>query len=463
MVFPCNEGDFVATLAAGMGYYYDSGVPGGLCRSIDAGKVDLLQHELFTSAWTSTGTGKTFLPLTPSSPGMATLSPTPSPTASPTSAPTPSPTPAPTPSPTPWHTAQSVEYAGWGTSHWYNDPGQNPCNVDEFKATLTDGMGYFYDSAVVGGFCKSINVDNVGLLRAEFGTSSWTDHSTGMTYLPTLESSTTRAPTSAPTPTPTPSPMASPTTVPTPEPTAVPTTVYWVEYAGWGTPDLYTDPPTNPCNVDEFDTLLEDGMGYYYDPNVPGGLCRTIQPENVESLRQLNGTSSWIHDSFGKTYLPPDLPAVPMGPDLVSLAIDARQAPTPAPTEPISQGTGGTTGGVAPTLSPTAASWRWDQYVGWGSVTSYDDPPEYPCNVNGFVASLAPGMGYYYDPAAGTGGLCRSIHADNVEHLRQEYGSELWTGGPNERRSDRSTGTTYLPAAQVRTPPAPGAGVVRPR
>ncbi|CAK0874708.1 unnamed protein product, partial [Prorocentrum cordatum] len=106
------------------------------------------------------------------------------------------------------------------------------------------------------------------------------------------------------------------------------------------------------------------------------------------------------------------------------------------------------------------ASWRWDQYVGWGSVTSYDDPPEYPCNVNGFVASLAPGMGYYYDPAAGTGGLCRSIHADNVEHLRQEYGSELWTGGPNERRSDRSTGTTYLPAAQEGAPtPAPSAWV----
>jgi len=67
---------FTATLTAGMGYYYDPGVDGGLCRTVSAGSVELLRQELGTPAWTDHGTGKTYLPTS-----------TPSPTASPTAAP----------------------------------------------------------------------------------------------------------------------------------------------------------------------------------------------------------------------------------------------------------------------------------------------------------------------------------------------------------------------------------------
>jgi hypothetical protein len=410
-VYPCNVDEFVANLAAGVGYYIDTAVPDGWCRVV--AEVEAVRQQVGTTEWTSSNTGSTYLPRLTSSP---TYAPTPMPTPYPTPAPTPAPTPLPTSQPTTSPTAAEywIEYAGWGTLDYYNDA-VHPCNVTEFATALPAGTGYYYDSAVQGGWCRRIDAGNVELLRQEVGTSAWTDTITGnrqesgalawtdaitgMTVLPTLPSS--------------PIPTGAPTPIPTSYPTTSPTLEGWVEFPGWGTLEYYNDPPTFPCNVADFFTTLADGMGYYYDPNVPGGLCRSISVDNVDLLRQENGTSAWTDQNYssagtdhisGSTYLP-------------ALATPAPTAPTPAPT-----------------TYPAAANMV--DYAGWGTVSSFYGPEEIPCNVDEFVATLAAGMGFYYDLGV-EGGLCRRIGADNVELLRQELGTSRWT--------HHGTGRTYLP------------------
>lgn len=409
-VYPCNVDEFVAGLAAGVGYYIDTAVPDGWCRVV--AEVEAVRQQVGTAEWTASATGSTYLPrLTPSPTYAHTPTPTPRPTPAPTAAPTPAPTPVPTSRPTTSPTAASehwIEYAGWGTLDYYNDA-VHPCNITEFAAALPAGTGYYYDSAVQDGWCRRIDAGNVALLRQEVGTSAWTDRFTGhrqevgtstwddvitgVTVLPTLPSGL--VPTGAPTP------------VPTSYPTTSPTLEGWFEFPGWGTLEYYNDPPTFPCDVAEFFTTIADGMGYYYDPNVPGGLCRSISVDNVDLLRQENGTSAWTAQNYssagtdhisGSTYLPALL-ATP-----------------------------------APTTYPAAANMV--DFAGWGTVSSFYGPEEIPCNVDEFVATLAAGMGFYYDLGV-VGGLCRRISAGNVEQLRQELGTSRWT--------HHGTGRTYLP------------------
>ncbi|CAK0801698.1 unnamed protein product [Prorocentrum cordatum] len=387
-VSPCNVDDFIASLADGVGYYIDTAVTDGWCRVVT--EVEAVRQQTGTTEWTSSATGSTYLPRVSSS---APSTPTP------TSIPTPAPTSSPTPSPT---SDYWIENTGWGTTSYYN-AGVQPCNVTQFVAALTAGMGYYYDSSAQDGWCRSIDADSVESLRQEVGTSAWTGASTGKTYLPPLTSSPTYAPDS-----PTPTPTSYPTPIPTSYPTASPTQEGWVEYPGWGTLDYYVDPPTFPCNVTEFFSTLADGMGYYYDANVPGGLCRSMCcVENVDLLRQENGTSAWTDQHItpwgtpqitGSTYLP-------------------SLVPTPAPIG-----------------SPAAAAWV--DYAGWGTVVSFYGPQEVPCDVDAFIATLTAGMGYYYDSGV-AGGLCRSISAGHVESVRQEVGTSAWT--------EHGTGKTYLP------------------
>ena len=60
---------------------------------------------------------------------------------------------------------------------------------------------------------------------------------------------------------------------------------------------------TSPCNVATYIASLPQGAGYYSDPGVSGGWCRTISAANVPAVRAQVG-NSWVQHDTGLTYLP---------------------------------------------------------------------------------------------------------------------------------------------------------------
>jgi len=78
----------------------------------------------------------------------------------------------------------------------------------------------------------------------------------------------------------------------------------FAQYSGWG--DLsYYSAQTSPCDVTSFIANLPSGYGYYSDPGVSGGWCRSIPPSNVGTIRNTYGTNVWTMHGTGVTYLPP--------------------------------------------------------------------------------------------------------------------------------------------------------------
>jgi hypothetical protein len=61
---------------------------------------------------------------------------------------------------------------------------------------------------------------------------------------------------------------------------------------------------TSPCNVGEYVANVQAGDGYYLDPGVNGGWCKTVPAANVETVREDIGTDNWQSHATGVTYLP---------------------------------------------------------------------------------------------------------------------------------------------------------------
>ena len=61
---------------------------------------------------------------------------------------------------------------------------------------------------------------------------------------------------------------------------------------------------TSPCNAEEYVANVQAGDGYYLDPGVNGGWCKTIPAANVEAVREDVGTGDWQTHHTGVTYLP---------------------------------------------------------------------------------------------------------------------------------------------------------------
>ena len=61
---------------------------------------------------------------------------------------------------------------------------------------------------------------------------------------------------------------------------------------------------TTPCNAEEYVANVQAGDGYYLDPGVNGGWCKTIPAANVETVREDIGTGNWQSHATGVTYLP---------------------------------------------------------------------------------------------------------------------------------------------------------------
>ena len=76
------------------------------------------------------------------------------------------------------------------------------------------------------------------------------------------------------------------------------------DFAGWSLEAGMYGAETSPCNVEEYLANLQAGDGYYLDPGVNGGWCKTIPAANVEAVREDVGTGDWQTHHTGVTYLP---------------------------------------------------------------------------------------------------------------------------------------------------------------
>lgn len=79
--------------------------------------------------------------------------------------------------------------------------------------------------------------------------------------------------------------------------------------AGWadkccnGQGKLYSG-VTTPCDVNSFVAALPAGSGYYYDPDIAAGYCRSIAPDKVAEVRQAYAESRWHNHPTSVTVLP---------------------------------------------------------------------------------------------------------------------------------------------------------------
>ena len=74
--------------------------------------------------------------------------------------------------------------------------------------------------------------------------------------------------------------------------------------AGWSLEAGMYGAETSPCNVGEYVANVQAGDGYYLDPGVNGGWCKTVPAANVETVREDIGTDNWQSHATGVTYLP---------------------------------------------------------------------------------------------------------------------------------------------------------------
>ena len=61
---------------------------------------------------------------------------------------------------------------------------------------------------------------------------------------------------------------------------------------------------TAPCNVQDFVSKLAGGDGYYSDPGVPGGFCRSIPSGNIAAVRAQKAAGQWANSPTGAAFLP---------------------------------------------------------------------------------------------------------------------------------------------------------------
>jgi len=169
-------------------------------------------------------------------------------------------------------------YPGWGDLGYYSQ-WTHPCDVASYVASLPSGWGYYSDPGVGGGFCRSIAPSNFNIIKNSFGTGVWTNSATGVTYFPQVLQQSTQSTPSSPSP------------------------AHYEELFGWGSLAYYSA-QTSPCDVTSFVENLPSGYGYYSDPGVHGGWCRSIPPGNVATIRASYGTGVWTHHGTGVTYLP---------------------------------------------------------------------------------------------------------------------------------------------------------------
>ena len=73
---------------------------------------------------------------------------------------------------------------------------------------------------------------------------------------------------------------------------------------GWPNNAGLMSAQTAPCNVDEFVKKLKPGDGYYSDPGVPGGWCRSIGKENISKIREEKKSGKWANSATGAVFLP---------------------------------------------------------------------------------------------------------------------------------------------------------------
>jgi len=73
---------------------------------------------------------------------------------------------------------------------------------------------------------------------------------------------------------------------------------------GWPNDVGLMSEETTPCDVNAFMASLQPGMGYYSDPGVEGGFCRSISVENVATVRQAKADGEWTEHETGSVSLP---------------------------------------------------------------------------------------------------------------------------------------------------------------
>jgi len=152
---------------------------------------------------------------------------------------------------------------GWATDVALYSAATSPCNVPDFVAALPHGYGYYTDPGVTGGFCRSIAPANLNGVLGAHASGRWTTHHSGKTHLPLYK------------------------TLP-----------------GWATDVALYSAATSPCNVPDFVAALPHGSGYYTDPGVTGGFCRSIAPANLNGVLGAHVSGRWTTHHSGKTNLP---------------------------------------------------------------------------------------------------------------------------------------------------------------
>jgi hypothetical protein len=79
--------------------------------------------------------------------------------------------------------------------------------------------------------------------------------------------------------------------------------VQFKSFPGWGSIARYSA-HTSPCNVESYISQLPEGAGYYSDPGVRGGWCRTVLKDEFDALRQQHAQGEWTKSATGVTFLP---------------------------------------------------------------------------------------------------------------------------------------------------------------
>jgi len=73
---------------------------------------------------------------------------------------------------------------------------------------------------------------------------------------------------------------------------------------GWPNNASLLSAHTAPCNVAEFVSKLKSGDGYFSDPGVSGGLCRSISGANIAAVREQKRSGQWTNHRTGAVFFP---------------------------------------------------------------------------------------------------------------------------------------------------------------
>jgi len=74
--------------------------------------------------------------------------------------------------------------------------------------------------------------------------------------------------------------------------------------SGWSNNHWHYGSASSPCNTNVYIASVDVGNGYYIDPGVPKGWCRTIDAAEVSAIRDEHSRGLWTISNTGQTCLP---------------------------------------------------------------------------------------------------------------------------------------------------------------